>query len=281
MEYNRVVVTKKGGPEVLFWETDKLEPNEQNGVLIEVWSIGIGFVDIMAQRGGYGLAPKIPFSPGYELVGRVLNPGKSKFFKVNDLVAALLPEMGAYRELIEIEENYLVKLPEHINLLKATASILNYLTAYCILEKKTNLSEKDSVFIQRVSGGVGIALVQVGRLKNLSMYGTASKHNRGFVEELGVTHIDYTKKDFSEILNKHSGGIEAAFDSRGGRDLIKAANVVKKNGIIVSYGFSGNDYGGTLETVKGIWSLLRIAPQKEKRQDLWTTVGSKKEPPMV
>jgi NADPH:quinone reductase-like Zn-dependent oxidoreductase len=265
--FERIIINRYGDPEVLQSEKIELIPDKSKGLLIEVWAIGVGFADIMAQRGGYILGPKLPFSPGYDFVGKVINAYNSSNFCEGDFVAALLPKMGTYRDIIEVKEELLVKLPDGSSIMKSAAAVLNYLTAYCILEKKANIKQGDTVLIQGASGGVGIALAQIGQLKKLNMYGTASKTKHGLLKEMGVTPIDYRNEDFVRIIkNKFPGGIDAAFDAIGGKNLARSAKVVKKGGIIVIYGFSGNNYGGYGELIKGLWLLIRLnlAPNGKK-----------------
>jgi NADPH:quinone reductase-like Zn-dependent oxidoreductase len=114
----------------------------------------------MAQRGGYPLAPKLPFSPGYDFVGKIIDPCNSVSFNKGDMVCAMLPTMGTYRErYIEVKEGGVV-------------------------------------FIQGASGGVGISLSEIGKLKKLNMFGTASKAKHGFLKETGVIPINYQEDDF-------------------------------------------------------------------------------------
>ncbi len=257
--YKKVVVRENGSPEVLKLEESKLVPHEKNGLLIEVWAIGIGFADIMAQRGGYVLAPKKPFTPGYDFLGRILKANGSSTFNEGDMVCALLPVMGTYSEIIEVEEKYLVKVPNGINLTKVAASLLNYLTAYYILDSKAKVKANDHVFIQGASGGVGLALAQIGKLKMLKMTGTSSKSKFDLLQELGVEPIDYNTNDFETYLKEnYPERLDAAFDARGGDYLKKSASILKRGGTVVSYGFSGNGFGGNKEMYKGLWEILRI-----------------------
>lgn len=258
-KFERVTIKFHGNSDVLTSEMVELVPNEKSGLLIEVWAIGIGFADIMAQRGGYALAPKLPFSPGYDFVGRVVEAYNSEDFKNGDFVAALLPQMGTYRDLIEVPEEFLVKLPQGISLLKTAAAVLNYLTAYCILDEKAKIKSGDTVFIQGASGGVGIALAQIGRMKGLKMYGTASQAKHPLLKQLGVIPIDYKRENFVvRIKRDFPNGLDAAFDARGGEYLLKTAQIVKKGGVVVSYGFSGNNFGGNVEVLKGLAILVRL-----------------------
>lgn len=279
----KIIIRKNGDPQVLEVDDFKMQPDSKNGLLIEVWYVGVGFADIMAQRGGYPLAPKKPFTPGYDFVGRVREAYNSDAFKNGDMVGGLLPVMGTYTELIEVPESRLVKLPGKTDFKKAAASILNYLTAYCILDKKANIQNGETVFIQGVSGGVGIALAQIGKLKKLKMYGTASSSKQEILESYSVESIDYRKSDYERrILDIHPAGIDAAFDARGGSDLLKCSKIVKRGGRIIAYGFSGDQFGGYLEGFKGMLILLGLklmpngkkiqmcaTPQETQKDEVW------------
>jgi len=277
----RVLVSDFGGPEVLKIVDETIESSPEKGLLIEVWAVGVGYADIMAQRGGYFLAPKRPFSPGYDLVGRVADSYNSNKFKEGDLIAAMLPVMCTYQDKLQVPEKYLIKLPENIKVIDAVASILNYLTAYCILEEKAKVKEGDKVLIHGVSGGVGMALAQIGQLKKLKMYGTCSASKFQLAEKFGVIPIDYKNEVFEAIIKKKNpSGINAAFDAMGAENLKRTAKVIKRGGTIVSYGFSGSNYGGYAELFKGLLQFLKIKllPNGIKMKACGTPSEVKKKP---
>lgn len=257
-QFNKVVIKKNGAPEVLEIKSESLTPDKKNGLLIEVGAFGVGWADIMAQRGGYVLAPKKPFTPGYDFVGRIVESYDSDIFQIGDMVAAILPKMGTYSELLEVDEQYLVKLPKNTPIDKAVASLLNYMTAYCILEQIAKVNMGDAVYIQGASGGVGVALAQIGKLKALNMFGTSSASKAHLISNYGVTSIDYQTEKMTEIiLNQFPKGIDAAFDARGGKSLSDCIKIVKKGGVVVSYGFSGNGYGGNKQMIRGLGIVLK------------------------
>lgn len=277
----KVVVTEFGAPEVLKLEEEKVEVNLNKGVLVDILAVGVGFADIMAQRGGYFLAPKRPFSPGYDFVGRIAKNSQSGKFKQGELVAAMLPTMCTYQEKLFVEEKYLVKMPEKIEIIDAAAAVLNYLTAYCILEEKAKVKNGDTVLIHGASGGVGTALAQIGKLKNLKMYGTASKAKHQILEGLGVGPIDYKTEDFVQIIRKKEPkGIDAAFDAMGAKNIKRTAKIIRKGGSLVSYGFSGSTYGGYGELFKGLIQFLKIKllPNGIKMEACGTPSEVKKNP---
>jgi NADPH:quinone reductase-like Zn-dependent oxidoreductase len=263
----KIVVRKFGAPDILQLEHGRLEKRREQDLTVETLVLGVGFVDVMAQRGGYFLAPRRPFSPGYELIGRVIDANGSEAFEPGDLVAGLLPELGAYQTLLAIPPSRLIKLPAGIDLLKSGAAILNYLTASCILNRKARVRSGDTVLIHGASGGVGTALAQLAARKSLKMYGTASAAKHELLRELGVEPIDYRQEDFvKRIKEEHPEGIDAAFDAIGGSNLRRSARIIKRGGVVVSYGLSGNNYGGYLEMIKGIlqFAALNIWPDGKR-----------------
>lgn len=277
----KIILRTFGAPEVLQFEKSGLQVDPKRGILVETWAIGVGYVDVMAQRGGYFLAPRRPFSPGYEFIGRVVEAHDSDQFAAGDLVAGLLPQLGAYQTLLQVPASRLVKLPAGIDLLKSAASILNYLTARCILDRKAKVKPGDAVLIHGASGGVGMALAQIGRNRKLKMYGTASSSKHDLLQALGVSPIDYRQEDFLEVLKKqYPEGVDAAFDAIGGSNLRKSVRAVKRGGVVVSYGFSGNNYGGYLEMIHGVLQLLslNLLPNGKKVIPCGTPAESVKHP---
>jgi NADPH:quinone reductase-like Zn-dependent oxidoreductase len=153
--------------------------------------------------------------------------------------------------------------------------ILNYLTAHCMLHRKAMIREGETVLIHGAAGGVGTALLQLGGLLKLKMYGTASAGKHATVRQFGGIPIDYRNEDFVKIiLAETSGGADAAFDPFGGSNLRRSYRAVRRGGRVVSYGFAGENFGGLLPMIAGVLQigLLNIWPGG-KRVRLCATPG--------
>jgi len=229
-------------------------------VRVRVLAAGVGYSDVMAQRGGYPLAPRIPFTPGYDFVGMVdqLGQGTTGIEK-GQLVAALNPEFGSYAEYVCVRAKILVPVPENLDPAEVVSLILNYLTAHCMLHRKAKLRSGETILIHAAAGGVGTALLQLGRLLNLKMFGTASSGKHATVRELGGIPIDYRNEDF--LMRIHSeipDGVDAAFDPFGGRNLRRSYRAVKTGGSVVCYGFSGDNFGGLGPMITGVIQMLLL-----------------------
>ncbi|TVT52092.1 zinc-binding dehydrogenase [Amycolatopsis rhizosphaerae] len=235
------VVRRFGGPEVLEI-TEVATPRPGPGqIAVRVRAIGVGFTDLMARSGDYLLQRRLPFTPGYELVGE-LDDGR--------LVAMSLPKMGAYRDHVVVPSWLPVPLPDGLDPVAAATIPLDYLTALSLLEKHARVETGDAVFIQGAGGGVGAALSRLGKLKGLKMYGTASSPDR--LSTNGVRFIDYRSQDFETVLaEEEPDGVRAVFDHLGGAMVRKGYRALAPGGVLVSYAFSGRPGHMVADTVKG------------------------------
>src|SRR5262249_60418122 len=96
---------------------------------------------------------------------------------------------------------------------EAVSLVLNYVTAYQMLHRSATVRPGQRVRIHGAAGGVGSALLQLGRLAGLKMYGTCSVHGASDVSGLGGIPMDYRQLDFvKEIRRLTSEGVDVVFD---------------------------------------------------------------------
>jgi NADPH:quinone reductase-like Zn-dependent oxidoreductase len=282
--YNRIVVTGHGDTSVLKTVNAPLPEPRQGEVRVRVLAAGVGYADVMAQHGGYPFAPKIPFTPGYDFAGVVDKLGEGAVGVIQgQYVAALNPLFGCYAEYVCVNPKILVPVPDGLDPAAVVSLVLNYLTAHCLLNAKAHIREGNTVLIHAAAGGVGTALLQLGRLKHLTMYGTASAVKHQTVQEFGGIPIDYRTEDFLKVLRTaQPGGVDAAFDPIGGTNLYRSYQAVKKGGVVVSYGFAGDNFGGLGQMIGGVLQIallnllpdgkrvrLCATPQETKNNNTW------------
>lgn len=240
MKYKSVVLTKKGPPEVLHIIEKDLRPPQAGEALIRVLATGVGRTDIVMRYGYYPFAPKTPFIPGYEIVGVVEAVGENvNRVEVGDRVAALTV-YGGYAEYIYLNKDDFVKVSEALDPSQAAALILNYGTAYQMLHRLARVKSGDQILITGASGGVGTALLQLGKLGNLTMYGTASGKKQHVLIEYGAFPIDYQSQNFVDVIRKmEPNGIDFVFDGVGGMNIQPGFQILRRGGQFVEYGYSG------------------------------------------
>jgi NADPH:quinone reductase-like Zn-dependent oxidoreductase len=150
-----------------------------------------------------------------------------------------MPISGSYAEFVCLPEGELVPVPPGVDAGEAVSLVLNYITAYQMLHRSAKVEAGQRVLIHGAAGGVGSALLQLGRLAGLEMYGTCSSRGATTVSALGGIPIDYQRQDFvKEIQCLTSGGVEVVFDPIGGRHLWTSRRALRRGGRVIGYGLS-------------------------------------------
>ncbi len=237
MRHTRVIVTHYGGPDALRIEEEECPEPGAGEVRVRVLAAGVGMPDIMAREGVHPETPRVPYTPGWDLVGEVERLGKgASGFEPGQVVAAM-PIHGAYAEYVCLPQRQLIPVPAGLDAAEAVALILNYVTAYQMLHRSARVKPGQRVLFHGASGGVGTALLQLGRLAKLEMYGTCSARGATKVSELGGIPIDYQHQDFvQEIRRLTETGVDVVFDPIGGRHLWLSREALRPGGKVVGYG---------------------------------------------
>src|SRR5215475_13301533 len=196
MRHTRIIVTHYGGPEELrVVEEDCPEP-KRGEVRVRVLAAGVSLPDLMMREGIHPETPPLPFTPGWDLVGVVDRFGDGVSGIEPGQMVAAMPIHGAYAEFVCLPQRELVPVPPGSDAAEAVSLILNYITAYQMLHRSAKVQPGQRVLIHGAAGGVGTALLQLGRLAGLEMYGTCSSRGARVVAELGAIPIDYKAQDF-------------------------------------------------------------------------------------
>ncbi len=214
---------------------------------VRVLAAGVSLPDLMMREGVHPETPPLPFTPGWDLVGEVdrLGGGVSGL-EPGQLVAAL-PIFGAYAEFVCLPQRELVPVPAGLDPAETVSLVLNYITAYQMLHRSAKVRPGQRVLIHGAAGGVGSALLQLGRLAGLTMYGTCSSRGASAVSDLGGIPIDYQQLDFVEEIHRLAGeGVDAVFDGIGGRHIWRSRGALRPGGRVVAYGLTSSLSGGRL-----------------------------------
>ncbi|MGD2079216.1 MAG: alcohol dehydrogenase catalytic domain-containing protein, partial [Chloroflexota bacterium] len=207
MMYKNVVATSIGGPEVLQVVENDLRPPAAGEARIKVLAASVSQPDVTVRNGetlykGTPLGRKPPFVPGYAVVGTVDAIGEDVAeVAVGDRVAALTV-VGGYTEYLYWNSDRLIPVPKDLDPLEVAPLILNYIVAYQVLHRKAKVKAGEKALIIGASGGLGTALLQLGQLAGLKMYGIASKRKHHILTEYGAIPIDYHTQDFVEVLRQ-------------------------------------------------------------------------------
>lgn len=237
MKYRSVIVTKRGGPEFLQVIEKELPPPSSGEAQIRILATPVCQDDVAVRVGNRPFLVKVPFVPGYSILGVVEAIGEDVTqAAVGDRVAALT-NFGGYAEYITLPEEELVHVPEILHSAEAAVLILNYLVAYQVLHRIAMVKPGDKVLIVGASGGVGTAFLELGKLAELEMYGLASRSKQDILAEYGTTPIDYHAQDFVEVIrDAEPEGLDFVFNGMGEEYFERSLAILKRGGVLVHYG---------------------------------------------
>lgn len=247
MKHTRIIVTHYGGPDALRVVEEESPELKHDEVRVRVQAAGVSLPDLMMREGIHPETPPLPFTPGWDLVGVVdrLGDGVSGI-ETGQRVAAL-PIHGAYAEFVCLPQHDLVPMPPGLDAAEAVSLVLNYVTAYQMLHRSAKVKPGQRVLIHGAAGGVGTALLQLGHLVGLEMYGTCSSRGAPTVSDLGGIPIDYQHQDFVQEIHRLTGeGVDVVFDSIGGSHIWRSRKALRRDGRVVAYGLTGMLSGGRL-----------------------------------
>jgi NADPH2:quinone reductase len=247
VKHTRIIVTHYGGPDALRVVEEECPEPKKGEVRVKVLAAGVSLPDILAREGVHPETPRVPYTPGWDLVGVVDRLGDGVTGVGPGQPVAALPIHGAYAEFICLPERELVPVPPGLDPADAVSLILNYVTAYQMLHRAAKVRPGQRGLIHGAAGGVGSALLQLGRLAGLTMYGTCSARGAAAVTELGGIPIDYQRQDFVREIHHLTGeGVDVVFDGVGGSHVWRSRQALRRGGKVVAYGLTGMLSGGRL-----------------------------------
>lgn len=215
-----------GGPETLRLE-DIPEPKPGPGeVRLRVHAAGVNFPDYLIIQRKYQMRPELPFTPGAEVSGTVVEvgPGVTRL-RPGDRVAAFV-SLGGFAEQAIAREGACFPLPESVDDAVGAAFLLTYGTTWHALADRAALKPGERLLVLGAAGGVGLAACDIGRHLGAEVIAAASSAEKlALCQECGASAtIDYTREDLRAGIARATGGAGAdvIYDPVGG-DLAEPA----------------------------------------------------------
>jgi NADPH2:quinone reductase len=243
-----VLLRTIGGPEVLeVCEAPVPEPRAGE-VLIAAEAFGVGMPDVLIRTGRYKWMPPLPANPGNDLAGRIAGVGAGvSGFVVGQKVllsARDLPRRGGcYAEYVAVPADAVHALPDNVELEQA-AALANYQVAYALLHETSGPRVPRSVLVIGAAGGVGSALVQLGKDAGMTVIGTVSGPEKAaFAQAMGADHtINYREQPVPEstLALTDGKGVDLILDHVGGPGFTGLLAALANWGTLVSF----NAFGG-------------------------------------
>ena len=238
-------VHKLGALEVLRLEEDVPSPIPGPGqVKISVHAAGGNFADILTIAGTYQYKPEIPFTPGLECAGEVIEVGENiSKFKPGDRVMANL-HCGGYAEEAIADLASTELMPDNMDFVTAASFPVAYATAAVALtHKRVDLQKGEVLLVHGAAGGVGLACVNVGKAMGAKVVATASTDVKlSVAKEYCADHlINTSKESIRDRVKELVGGADVVFDPVGGGVFKESLRCVNPDARLVIIGFAGGD----------------------------------------
>ena len=239
----RAVLCKEFGPPGSLVMEDVAEPELDRGqVRIAIRACGVNFSDLLMIAGKYQQQPPMPFSPGAELAGDVIEIASDVAdIKQGQRVIAVTG-FGGMAEQICVHAQKVVPLPDAIDYVPAAAFLLAYGTAYHALKQRAQLQAGETLAVLGAAGGVGLAAVEIGKLMGATVIAAASTTDKlKLTAEYGADHlINYTDTSLKDGIHEITAGAGAdvIYDPVGGELFEQSLRAVAWRGRILVIGFA-------------------------------------------
>ncbi|MEY2903311.1 MAG: hypothetical protein RLY89_2417 [Bacteroidota bacterium] len=226
-------------------------------VLIQVITSAVNFPDSLIIQNKYQFKPALPFAPGGEVAGLIIDLGKEvTHFKIGDRVVALCG-WGGFAEQVAVDANRVFKIPNTINWQTAAATLYNYGTSYHALKDRGQLQPGQTILILGAAGGVGLAAVELAKkMGGIVIAAASSQEKLDACQKKGADFtINYSTEDLRESVKKITGekGVDLVYDPVGGALAEQALRSMSWKGRYLVVGFAS----GTIPSLPFNLALLK------------------------
>jgi NADPH2:quinone reductase len=223
-------------------------PNPRPGpgqVLLDVKASSLNFPDALMVQGLYQVKPPLPFSPGTEMAGVVVETGSDvQDFKPGDRVIAIAG-WGGFAEECAVDAGRLIPLPEGMDFDMGAAFLFTYETSLHGLRDRGRLKAGETLLVLGAAGGVGLAAVEIGKILGARVIAAASSADKlALCKQLGADEtIDYVSGNLRDRINELTGrrGVDIVFDPVGGTYTETALRATAWGGRLLVVGFAAGD----------------------------------------
>jgi len=238
-----VVCRELGPPEKLRLETFASKPLAAGQVRVAVRAAGINFPDILMAAGQYQLKPELPFTPGMEAAGDVVEvAGDVSGVTVGDKVIVKLRH-GGYADEVVVTPAQLTPLPRSFDYAEGATFLAAHGTAYHGLIDRAKLQPGEVLLVHGAGGGVGLAAVEMGRLLGATVIAAASSEEKlAIARARGADHLLlYAREPFRDAVKRLTDGrgADVVFDPVGGQIFEDSVRCINWDARLLVVGFTG------------------------------------------
>jgi NADPH:quinone reductase len=237
---NRVIrVSRFGAPGGLEVVDAPLPTAGRGEVRVRVLASSLNYTEVLIRRHLYPQTMRLrpPFVMGYDVVGEIDQIGDGvRGFQIGDRVADMTV-VGSNADYRTLRADDVARVPVGVDAAEAATLILSWTTAYQLLHRAARVQRGQRVLVHGAAGAVGQALLVLGNLAGLELWGTARGEHLALVRELGATPIDYQHENFTRVL---ADGFDVIIDGIGENGYRRSYEALKPGGLLCAIGFSAS-----------------------------------------
>jgi NADPH2:quinone reductase len=211
-------------------------------VLFEVHAAGVNFADTLIIEGKYQEKPALPFTPGAEVAGVVVELGEGVTTPRRGERVLATVGWGGYAELVAAPAERVTAIPDSMEFAVAAGFPLAYGTSHGALDWKARLQPGETLLVHGAAGGVGLTAVEIGKTMGATVIATASSAEKLAVAKAhGADHlIDYVRENFRDRVKEltQGRGADVIYDPVGGEVFEQSLRCIAWGGRIVIIGFA-------------------------------------------
>src|SRR3954469_25102129 len=267
-----VICRELGPPEKLRLESFASVPLRAGQVRVAIHAAGINFPDILMAAGEYQLKPELPFIPGMEAAGEVIEvDGAVQGTAVGDRVIVKMRH-GAYADEAVVAPSQLIKLPSTFDYAEGATFVAGHGTAYHALIDRGKVQPGEVLLVHGAGGGVGLAAVEMGKMLGATVIAAASSEEKLAVAKTkGADHLVLSPREpFREAVKRITGGrgADVVFDPVGGEIFENSLRCIAWGARVLVIGFTGGIGAArtNLLMIKGA-SVLGVRAGEAVRRD--------------
>lgn len=237
-----IVIREHGGPEVLVLDDVEVASPGPGEARVRQAAVGLNFIDTYFRTGLYPAPNGLPFIPGNEGAGEVVEVGEGvTHVKPGDRVAYVGP-LGAYSGERLLPADRLVKVPDTIDLKVAASMMLKGMTAEYLLRRTFPVKKGDTILFHAAAGGVGQIVGQWAKHLGATVIGTAGSEDKiALARKCGYDHlINYRTDDFAARVKEITDGrgVDVVYDGVGKDTFPASLDCIRPRGMWVTFGQS-------------------------------------------
>ncbi|MFT4569211.1 MAG: NADPH2:quinone reductase [Hyphomicrobiaceae bacterium] len=239
----RAVVCKEfGPPESLVVEEIESPELGAGQVRIAVEACGVNFPDTLIIENKYQFKPPLPFSPGGEVAGSIVEVGSDvEGYDVGDRVIAMTGWGGFAQEVLSAPQQ-LMRIPDGMDAITAAGFTMTYGTSHYALKQRAALRPGETVLVLGAAGGVGLAAVDIAVAMGAKVIAAASTQEKlDLCREYGAEScINYTEENLKDRVKELTGGVgvDVVYDPVGGELFEQALRATAWGGRVLVIGFA-------------------------------------------